>query len=177
VTPIDNPVLDGVATATVTLLPNAGVYVVGAPSVATGTITDNEIGVGVVTSTSVITEGGNAVLTISCQGVATVTVNYSFSGTYSPLPANSSQNLTCGTPLVVTVPTIEDTVQNGTRSITLTITSVGQPGAVDPASASATVLVQDNDAPTTIPTMNTLGLMLLGLLLAAAAGFGIRRKG
>jgi hypothetical protein len=47
---------------------------------------------------------------------------------------------------------------------------------LNPASASATVAILDNDQPTVIPTMSTLGLALLGLLLAGFAGFSVRRR-
>lgn len=178
VTPVNNAVLDGSVTATVTLQPSAGNYLVGTAS-ATGTITDDEIGVGVVATTPAVDEGGNVTFTLSCSGVGSATVNYSFSGSYSPLPAAGSALLTCGTPLQVVVPTLDDSVVNGTRTLTLTINSLTQATGsvvIDPARASATASVFDNDRPTVIPTMSPLGLMLLGLFLAAAAGLGIRRK-
>jgi hypothetical protein len=179
VTPIDNLVVDGPINATVTLLAGPGVYLVGTPSTATGTITDNEIGLGVVASVGTITEGGNAVFTLSCAGVGSATANYSFSGTYVPMPANGSTLVTCGTPTLVTIPTIDDTIVNGTRTLTLTITSLSAPTTgvlINPALSAATVTILDNEAPTIIPTMSTVGLMLLGLLLAASAGFSVRRR-
>ena len=178
VTPINNGVLDGAITATVTLLPSAGNYVVGTAS-ATGTITDDEVGVGVVAAVSSVTEGGIATFTISCTGTGSATVNYSFSGTYTPLPASSSAVLTCGTPVQISIPTIDDSLANGTRTLTLTInslTNVTGSLVIDTGLQTASVSVLDNDRPTVIPTMSPLGLMLLGLFLAGVAGFGMRRK-
>ena len=178
VTPINNGVLDGPVTATVTLQPSAGNYVVGTAS-ATGTITDDEVGVGVVAAVSSVTEGGNAIFTLSCTGTGSATVNYSFSGSYTPLPAASSAVLTCGTPVQITVPTLDDSLVNGTRTLTLTInslTNVTGSLVINPATQSASVSVLDNDRPTVIPTMSPFGLLLMGLFLAGVAGFGIRRK-
>ena len=180
VTPLDNTSLDGPISATVTLVANAALYTLDptpANRTATGTITDNEIGVSVLATTGDVIEGGTLVFTISCSGQGSTTVNYAFSGTYTPLPADSSTTVTCGTPVLIQVPTFDDSIINGQRTVIMSI-SIPQvsPLVVDPAHASATGFVEDNDRPTVIPTMNNLGLLLMGLLLAAAAAFGIRRK-
>ena len=75
--------------------------------------------------------------------------------------------------------TLDDSLVNGTRTLTLTInslTNVTGSLVIDPATQNASVSVLDNDRPTVIPTMSPLGLLLMGLFLAGVAGFGIRRK-
>ncbi len=199
ITPCDDAVLDPAETATLTVAAPTVVtdYTVGTPpdNTASLTIIDDEVGVGVAAVQGSIIEGGTAQFTISCAGLDSAEVAFSFSGTYSPLPGSGLELLTCGTPIPVSVVTIDDATVNGSRTITLCLDSVTpqlppdvnasrsgfkRVGAkvlvIDPAQMCATVTVVDNDQPRIIPTMNTLGLMLLGLLLAAAAGFGIRRK-
>ncbi|MBK8742724.1 MAG: IPTL-CTERM sorting domain-containing protein [Betaproteobacteria bacterium] len=193
VTVIDDNALEPTETVIATVLAGTG-YVPSAPTAATVFIADEEIGVGVTVTQGSIIEGGTATFTISCTGPDAADVAFSFSGTYQPLPASGLEQLACGTPVVVNVPTLDDAVVNGSRTITLCLDSVTplvldvnanrsglkRVGAkalvIDPALMCATVNIVDNDQPRIIPTMNTLGLMLLGLLLAAAAGFGIRRK-
>ena len=179
VTVIDDTAFEGSETVIATIGASAN-YTVGGASSGTVTIADNEIGLGVAATTANTIEGGNLAFTISCStNVGNFTVNYAFSGTYSPLPANGTNvAVNCATGLVVNVPTIDDAIQNGTRTITLTVTAANPaPGAVDPARAAAVGNVLDNDVPQIIPTMSPLGMMLMGLLLAGAAAFGIRRKG
>ena len=177
VTVIDDTLFEGSETVILTIGASAN-YTVGAAASATVTIADNEVGVGVAASTPNTIEGGNLAFTFTCSGnTGSFQINYTFSGSYQPLPANGTNvTLNCATGLVVSVPTIDDAIQNGTRTLVLTITQVSAPGALDPARASATGTVLDNDVPTIIPTMNPIGLLLMGLLLAAAAGLGMRRK-
>ena len=178
VTVIDDTAFEGNETVIATI--GAGGYTVGGASTATVTIADNEVGLGVAATTANTIEGGNLAFTITCStNVGTFNVNYAFSGTYAPLPANGTNvAIPCATGLVVNVPTIDDTVQNGTRTVTLTLTAASPaPGSVDPARAAAVGNVLDNDLPRIIPTMSPLGMILMGLLLAGAAAFGIRRKG
>jgi hypothetical protein len=196
VTPIDNSAKDGSETATVTLLASPGVYTVPTPSAATGTIIDDEsspIGpapstspssssnsAGVVATSSSAIEGGTAVFTLRCVASGGSAIfNYSFSGNYSPLPASGSRLVTCGSPFLVLVPISDDSIINGTRTVTLTINGLAAvTGGVvlEAFTTSATVSILDNEGPAGIPTLSTLGLALLGLLLAAIAGFPFRRR-
>jgi hypothetical protein len=166
--------IDGPATATVTLAGGAG-WAVGTPSVAIGTITDDDRAVGVTTSTPSIVDGQNAVFNITCTGAATATVSYSFSGNYAVLPPNGGPTVVnCGTPLVVTIPTADDPFLN-LRTLTLTLADPA-PFTLVRGAATATVLIVDEAFfARVIPTVNDLGLMLLGLVLAAAVAFRFRR--
>jgi hypothetical protein len=167
--------IDGPLTATVTLAAGAG-WVLGSPSVAAGTITDDDRAVGVTVSTPLIYDGEDAVFNITCTGAATATVSYSFGGNYTPLPPNGGPTVvTCGTPLVVNVPTAGIPVLN-TRTLTLTLADPS-PFTLVPGADSATVLILDQAyRPQFIPTLNAFWLMLLGLLLVVAMRFGIRRQ-
>lgn len=177
-TGIDNAVLDGNVNVVVTVASGSG-YTVGSPATATGVIADDEIGVSVAAASGLITEGGLATFTLSCTGSGTFAVNFTVNtivGDSAPTPA-SPVNLTCGTPVNVTVQTTDNTNPADSRALTLTITSVGSGAAVTPGAGSATVNVQDNDGPPpTIPTMGAFGLGLLGLLIAGVAGFAQRRR-
>ncbi len=180
VTVINDNLVEGTESVVLTVVANGNNYTIGNPAAATVNIADDENAVGTAATTAASIEGQNVVFTISCTNNAgNVTVNYAFSGTYTPLPANvNGAVVNCATGLVVTVPTIDDFLQNGTRTLTMTITQVGPaPAAIDPARISATANVLDNEAPRNIPTMSTLGMMLMGLLLAGAAAGAIRRKG
>ncbi len=88
-----------------------------------------------------------------------------------------------------TVQTINDTTVGNTRVYTMTISVPAPIGAsLDTLKASgpsvaativgnatATVTVTDDDQPVGVPTMGTLGLGLMGLLIAGFAGFQRRR--
>ncbi len=177
-TGIDNAALDGNVSVVVTVASGSG-YTVGSPATATGTITDNEIGVSVAATAASITEGGLASFTLSCTGSGTFSVNYTVNtvGSDGAVTPASPANLTCGTPLNVTVQTAQDTVPANGRSLTLTINSVGAGAAIVPGQGAATVVVQDDDGPPpTIPTMGVFGLALLGLLMAGIGGIVQRRR-
>jgi hypothetical protein len=179
VTVIDDSLLEGTESVVITISASAN-YTVGATGSATVNIADDEIGIGVSASTPSVIEGGTLQFTLTCTSASgSATVNYAFSGTYDPLPASGSQLVTCGTPAVISVPTADDSLINGTRTITLTITSLSGATAgvtINPASAAATGTVLDNDAPTIIPTMSELGLLLLGLMMAMAGLAGVSMK-
>ena len=185
VTPIGNGALDGSVTATVTVLPSAGAYTVGAPAVATGTITDNEIGISV-TRISDATEGGSPGLFRVCRTGSTAAqqiVSFTLGGNavqgadYT-LSGNSGSTVVIAVgagcaDLGVTV--VNDKVVNGSRTVTIAL-SAGEGTQLVPGQGSAVMVLIDEDQPTTIPTLSTYGLMLLSLLLAAAAGFSARRR-
>ncbi len=167
--------IDGPVTATVTLAGGAG-WAVGVPSVAVGTITDDDLAIGITVQNPSVTDGADAVFILTCRGAATATVNYSFSGNYTPLPPNSGPVvITCGTPLLVTIPTVDDPNLN-VRTLTLNMADP-TPFIFISGIGSATVLVLDrNYLAQAIPTASSLGMLLLGLLVAVAASRGLRRK-
>jgi hypothetical protein len=178
ITGIDNAATDGDVTATVTVGASSS-YTVGNPSTATVTITDDEHGITVTPSVSAVTEGQSAVFNLSCGGsVGTVVVNYTVTGADSGT-FSSSITLNCPTGGQVVVPTTDDSNIGNARVVTLTIDSLGAGapvGTVVGTPATATVLVDDNDRPTVIPTLSDLGLLTLLLTMAGVAGFALRRK-
>lgn len=157
---------DGPATATVTLASGSG-WVLGSPNAASGTITDDDRAVGVFAPISVIEDGNNIVFNITCTGAPTATVSYSFSGTFVPLPPPVGPTIvTCGTPLVVTIPTAAGSVTNF-QFLTLTLANPSPFVFIDGASSATVTVVDDLSRP--IPTANAVWLALLGLLLAIGA--------
>lgn len=176
VTPSNNSAVDGNVTASVALLPSAGNYTVGTAS-ASGTITDDEIGVSV-TGTGVV-EGGTVSFSITCTGPAasTATVTFGITGQDSGAvisPAQGPVTVTCGTPTTVTVTTTNDLVVGNNRAVTLTLSNPVAPAALVVASATAQVL--DNDAVVAVPTLAAPALGLLSLLLAGLAAVQRRRR-
>ncbi|MCS6997420.1 MAG: IPTL-CTERM sorting domain-containing protein, partial [Casimicrobiaceae bacterium] len=180
VTPINNGVVDGSTTAVVTVGSGSN-YTVGNPGSATGTITDDDIQITVTPAGAV--EGGNVTFTLSCSGPSGVTVSnlaYTLSGVDSGAGAAtpaSPVSLTCGTPLTITVPTVDDTVIGNGRNVSLTLSggTASNGGTVVLPAAPSIAPVADNDAPTQIPTMGAAGLAMLALLLAGLAGWMRRR--
>lgn len=190
VTGINNAVVDGnvnvvVAVAAPTV---AGSYTVGSPASATGVIADDEITV-TVTATSV-TEGGTVTFSIACTGPSGATVtglNFAVTPAQDPgaAPATPGMSgavgtLTCGTPFVVSVPTVDDAIIGNNRTLTLTLSGQGvdrNGGAVVVPTTASVANVNDNDSPRTIPTMGAIGLGLMSLMLAGLAGFQRRRVG
>lgn len=175
VTPVNGTAIDGTATASVTVLPSAGNYTVGTAS-ASGTITDDEIGVSV-TGTGAV-EGNNVSFSITCTGPAasTATVTFAISGQDSGAtitPAQGPVTVTCGTPTTVTVSTTNDATIGNNRGVTLTLSNAVAPAVI--VTGSATAAVADNDQPTQIPTLGTVGLGFLSLMLAGLAAFQRRR--
>jgi hypothetical protein len=163
---------DGPTNATVTLAAGAG-WALGSPSSATGTINDDDGVVGVTAVTLSVIEGEPALFNLTCRGAPTATVSYSFGGTYSPLPPNGGPTvITCGIPLPIAIPTINDSAINGSRTITLSLADP-TPFALIRGGESATVTVLDVPI---IPTLNGVGLVLLGLLVAFVAVSTRRRR-
>ena len=119
------------------------------------------------------------------SGNAVENVDFTYAPTGNPLTIPASQACL---DLVVTV--IDDLITNGTRTLTITLNPsnpvVVLPGpaiaptvVVVPGQGSATMTLIDNEAPPivqNIPTMNTMGLILLSLLLVGSAGFVARRR-
>ncbi|HOB03297.1 MAG TPA: IPTL-CTERM sorting domain-containing protein, partial [Casimicrobium huifangae] len=79
-----------------------------------------------------------------------------------------------------TVQTLDDSLIGNARTYTMTISVPAVPGPAPAATvignAVATVVVADNDQPTSIPTMGAAGLGLLSLMLAGLAAFQRRRR-
>ena len=184
VTVIDDSVLEGNETVVLTVLAGTG-YVVGAPSSATVTIADDEIGISV-TRISDAKEGGSpgifrvcrtgstaaqliASFTLGCN--ATEGVDYNLSGntgTTVVIPAATA----CAD---ITVTAVNDQTVNANRTVTL-ILSPGDGVQVVPGRGTATMSLIDDEVVQAVPTLSTLSLILLSLLLVAAAGFPARRR-
>ena len=191
VTPVNTTIADGNVTATATISASTGNYLVAATpaNAATGTITDDEIRV-TVTPLSV-TEGGAVTFTVACIGPAGVSVtglNFAVTpaqdvGAAAATPGMSGAvgTLTCGTPFVVTVPTVNDTTIGNGRSLSFALSGTAvasNQGSVTLPAAAAVATVADNDqpvAPTSIPTMSVFGLGLMSLMLFGFAAFQRRR--
>ncbi len=176
-TPVNTTVPDGTATVTVTLLASAADYTLGSPAAASGTITDDEVGVSV--SGNGATEGSPVSFVLTCTGPAasTATVTFAISGQDAGAvitPAPGPVTVTCGTPTTVTVSTTNDAIQGNARSVGITLTNPVAPAVlVGAGTASASVL--DNDAPLVVPTMSMLGLGFMSLMLAGFVAFQRRR--
>jgi hypothetical protein len=175
---------DGPLSVAVAIQTNAAYTVATAPgNAATGTITNDDVAptASVAAGAATITEGNTATFTLSCTGPATVfaipyTVN-TIAGDGVPTPA-SPANLTCGTPLNITVTTQDNAVQGDTRALTLTLGALPA-GLTLGGTGAASVTVQDNDAPLTtpaVPTLGTLGIALMGLLIAGFGALTQRRR-
>ncbi|MBL8311663.1 MAG: IPTL-CTERM sorting domain-containing protein [Burkholderiales bacterium] len=175
VTPVNTTAVDGNVTASVTVLASAGNYTIGTAA-ASGTITDDEVGVSVVGTGAV--EGSNVSFNITCTGPAssTATVTFAISGQDAGAtitPAQGPVTVTCGTPTTVTVSTVNDATIGNNRSVSITLSNPVAPAVLVTSTASAAVA--DNDQPTQIPTLGTLGLGLMSLMLAGLAAFQRRR--
>lgn len=180
VTPCDDVVVDPNETVTMTVAaPTVSTdYTVGAApgNTASLTIADNEVGVSVVGTGAI--EGSNVSFSITCTGPAasTATVTFAVSGQDSGAtitPAQGPVTVTCGTPTTVTVSTTNDTIPDNNRAVTLTLSNPVAPAVIVTASASAAVT--DNDGVVIVPTLGTLGLGFLSLMLAGFAALQRRR--
>ncbi len=197
VTPIDNATIDGSATAVVSIGSSAG-YTTGSPSSATGTINDDDVAINAVAGNTGsaasmgITEGAVARFSVSCPTLAApFTVNYSIAPATPAtgdvfVGGGATGSVTCpaaAASLVAvptTVQTLDDSLIGNARTYTMTISVPAVPGPAPAATvignAVATVVVADNDQPTSIPTMGAAGLGLLSLMLAGLAAFQRRRR-
>ena len=188
VTPINTTFADGNVTATATISASTGSYLVAVSpgNAATGTITDDEVGVTV--TPLGVTEGGSVTFTVACTGAAGVSVtglNFAVTpaqdgGAAAATPGMSGAvgTLTCGTPFVVTVPTVNDTTIGNGRSLTFALSGTAvasNQGTVSLPPAAAVAIVADDDQPTVVPTMSALGLGLMSLMLFGFAAFQRRR--
>jgi IPTL-CTERM motif len=174
---------DGPTNVTFTVAANAAYTVAAAPGNAASINFVNDDAAptaSVAAGAATITEGNTATFTLSCTGPATAyaipyTIN-TIAGDGVPTPA-SPANLTCGTPLNITVTTQDNAVQGDTRALTLTLGTL--PAGLTLGTGAASVTVQDNDAPLTaavVPTLGTFGIALMGLLIAGFGALTQRRR-
>ena len=189
VTGVPNTVVDGNVNALIAVAaPTAvGSYVVGTPSSATGVIADDDFGVSPTASVSSVIEGQPAVFNINCNGaVGNFTVAYTLTGQDAGTVATpaSPATLACTTGtsrLTITVPTIDDALIGNTRTIRLRVISVATAGTGPSAVVvgtpdSADVVVIDNDVPKDVPTMSSIALGMMALMIFGFAAFSQRRR-
>jgi hypothetical protein len=135
--------------------------------------------VSVAASGGTITEGGLATFTLSCTGSGTFAIPFTVNTIASdgtPTPA-SPQNLTCGTPLNITVQTAQNTAPADSRTLTLTLGALPSGAGAVPGQSSASIFVQDDDGPPpVVPTIGALGLGLMSLLIAGFGAVTQRRR-
>jgi hypothetical protein len=176
VAPINDTLIEGSETAILTVAGGAG-YGIGAPSIATVTIADNDVPSITVSATdSAAAEQGQdaGVFTVMRNGsgpallTGALTVNYSIAGTAT----NTSDYSTLGTTVMIpngsalatiTVAVIDDTITEPTETVILTVASGTGYTAGSPS--AGTVTIADNDslpgAPgnlTATPGNNTIAL-------------------
>ena len=139
---------DGSVTATV----NAGTgYTVSATAgAATVAVSDNDVPEISVTAGSTITEGGDAVFTLSAnptpQAALDVTVVITSSGDFGVAPASHTVTIPTAGTAALTMSTTGDTVVEANGTVTATVTS-GAGYTIATSSGVATVTVEDDDDP------------------------------
>jgi subtilisin-like proprotein convertase family protein len=151
--PISDTVAEGDETAILTVDAGAG-YNVGAPSVATGTIVNDDTEVNVVVSPSSVLEDGadTLVYTFSRTGLTTsaLTVNYNIGGTATSgtdyTGATGTVTFVAGssTAVVVVDPTPDTTVESN-ETVVLTVASGSGYTIGGTASASGTIIDDDSE--------------------------------
>ena len=163
VTTIDDTLVEPTETVIATLNTSASYVILSAAGSATVEIRDNDgpTTVSILSSTTVVNEGGSADITINRVGPTTtaLVVPLTLTGTatngvdYNPLPA--SQTIPVGASSVTfTVKTIDDTLVEPTETI---IASLGTSSsyAISPEAGSATVEIRDNDGTPTVSIFST----------------------
>lgn len=132
---------------------------------ATSTIFDDDLTVSIAATQSPVTEGDGQSLQFTVShtqaDARAVTVYYSRGGTaaapgdYTAPPG--SVTIPAGAQsAVISVPVIDDTVQEADETLTLTL-SAGSQYKVNASAASATGTIQDNDAPVSISVYSSCG--------------------
>ena len=183
-----DPTADGSAEAdeTVILTLTAGTgYNVGAPSVATGTITNDDTEVSVAVSPSSVLEDGatNMVYTFTRTGITSgaLTVNFSVGGTaifappggdYTQFGADTFVNAGSGTvtflagssTATVTVDPFGDADLEPNETVILTVTAGAGYTVGSPSSATGTILNDDNSPPTVVVGYGQCGAATTGTL-------------
>ena len=156
VTPIDDALVEPAETVVLTLTANAA-YVIGTPSAATVTITDNDRPtVTIRASDTTATEAGATTgkFTVTRTAIsppAPVTVRYTVGGTAAPgtdyvalsgsvvIPASA-------TTATITVTPLDDSLIESAETVIVTLSA--DPGYVVGTAKTATVTIADNDRPT-----------------------------
>jgi Ca2+-binding RTX toxin-like protein len=189
VTPVDDTIVEPTETVILTLATGTG-YTVGSPSSATGNITDND-GTPVVTVAATdstgaeqnndpivftITRAGNTVPQIAVNltwgGTAVKGTNYTISGVSGgTLQSDGSILLATGvTSATVTVRPVDDTIFEGTQTVTLTIASGTGYSVGSPATASGTITDNDTPPPPVITTPTETTYMPVTITGTGTAG-------
>jgi hypothetical protein len=160
----------------------AGQYTIGTGTVAVSFVNDDAAPTANVTATAAsITEGGLATFTLACTGTGgpfavPFTINTIGTDT-GPTPA-SPVNLTCGTPVNITVQTAQNTIAGDSRTLTLTLGTL--PAGLTLGTGTASVTVADDDAvagaAVNIPTIGAFGIGLMTLLIAGFGALAQRRR-
>ena len=189
VTAVDDGFVEGAHVATITtaaaVSADAAYNGINAADV-TVNITDNDaVGVAAVQSggTTNLSESGLAdtfTVVLTAQPTANVTVNISGGAQLGVSPATLTFTpANWNVPQAVTVSALDDPFVEGahvgTVSFTLTSADVAYNG-LSVAGFSATIADNDVAATAVVPTLTSPGLLALLLLVAGAAGFGLRRE-
>ncbi|MBI5756942.1 MAG: hypothetical protein HZA46_00325 [Planctomycetales bacterium] len=156
IVPIDDNMVEPLETLDLTVTAGTG-YLVGSPSVATGTISDNDSAVvgfagtadgdetgpvdGVFTLTLSASSSTDTVLSYNVGGLAQSGIDFTaLSGTVTIVAG--------GRTATILVPVIDDPTSEGTETVSVTLTAItsGNAGiAIDAATATATLNIVDND--------------------------------
>ena len=145
---------DGVdeANGSVTATLAAGTdYRLGTPSAATVTVTDDDVPSVSIAGGAAVTEGGDAVFTLTASPAPyqTITVNVTrtVTGSYGITAGAQDVTITTTGTATVTLATSDDSVDEADGSVTLSITAASGTGWSRGAASSATVAVTDDDVP------------------------------
>jgi uncharacterized repeat protein (TIGR01451 family) len=161
---IDDTLVEGDETFTVTLSNPAGGAVLVGNAVATVTITDNDAGISFSSPTYSVSEAGvQAVITVVRSNVLTNTVSVSYTTQDGTAVAGQDYVTASGTLVFTngqtaktfTVTVIDDTLIEGDETVLLALLNpVGQASLVGPSAATLTIM--DNDGSMIIPASAAL---------------------
>ena len=152
VTILDDTLDERDETVMLTLKPAAG-YAVGSQKVHTLTITDNDTPEISITGVPVVTEGEDALFTLTASPAPfadlSVKVTVAESGAFAAPGETGARQVTVGASGTATfaVPTTDDSAHEANGSVTATVESGSGYAAAGPPAHSATVAVNDNDSP------------------------------
>ncbi|MFL6035274.1 MAG: Calx-beta domain-containing protein, partial [Gaiellaceae bacterium] len=160
VTPVNDTTVEATETVVLTVATGTG-YAVGTPSSATGSITDNDGTPSVAVAATdasgaepsdtilfTVTRSGNAftqiVVNLTWGGTATLTTDYTVTAVGGTLSGNQLTLAAGATSATLTLTPVDDTVFEGSESVTLTVATGTGYTVGTPASASGTIA--DDDA-------------------------------
>src|SRR5207244_1728887 len=153
----DDNLVEASETLSVTLLSTSHPRItLGATTVATGTINDNDTALVSISGSPTVTEGANLTFTVTLSAASSTdtTVNYSFGGTATGGSdyTNTTTSVTIpagATTATITVPTIDDSRVEASETVSVTLVSLaGDPQIALAASTAATGTINDNDSAT-----------------------------